>query len=156
VRLLRSYLDDHAAVLLAAVNVADRMRASPRHAGRAALLEEVGASLRDDRAVVVALLRGAGGSPSRVKGTGAWLAERAGRLKPNGSLTSTTALTPLVELEGLGAMLQWDRAMWRALERAGGPGAGDAAPRAERAERHMADVERERLAVAAAALAPGR
>jgi hypothetical protein len=150
VRLLRSYLDDHAALLLAAVNATDRMRASPRHADRADLLREVASSLRDDRAVVVALLGAAGGSPSRVKGAGAWLAERAGRLKPNGSLTSSTALTPLVELEGLGAMLEWDRAMWRALERAGGPGAGEAPARAERAERLMADVERERLAAAAA------
>jgi hypothetical protein len=153
VRLLRIYLDDHAALLLAGGEAVARMRGSASHRERVGMLDGLGAELADDRAAIVARLRDLGASPSRAKSGVAWLGEKAGRLKLNGGFVRPTPLTALVELEALGVMLEWNRALWRALERAGSPeSAADGRRRAERAEGRMREVEAARLEAAGTAL----
>ena len=150
-KLLRIYLDDHQGVLLAGRELVRRMAKRRSDGELATFLTELLPELEDDRRRVISRLRAAGGSPSAVKSGLAWLAEKAGRLKPNGSLTKPTPLGPLLELEGLRAVLDASRSLWRTLERTDSSTA-DYTERAERAERRLAQVEELRLVVADVAL----
>jgi hypothetical protein len=51
----------------------------------------------------------------RLKHAAAWAAEKAGRLKLNGSLTSYSPLSRLVELEGLALGVSGKQSMWKVL-----------------------------------------
>jgi hypothetical protein len=56
--------------------------------------------------------------PDLAKVTGAWLAEKAGRLKLNGSLLSYSPLSRLEELELLALGVEGKLRLWLALQRA--------------------------------------
>jgi hypothetical protein len=138
--------------MAAAAALVERML--PRAGGELReLLTETRRAIADDRVALKALLASSGGRPSRIKQAAAVLAERAGRLKLNGTLVRRSPLSGLVELEGLGLLLEGSRALWRALERAGA--VSDAAARAERAERLLVRTESLRLDAAGAALGGG-
>lgn len=53
---------------------------------------------------------------NRVKDAGAWLVEKAGRLKLNGQLTGYSDLSRVLELEGLGLGVEGKLSMWRSLQ----------------------------------------
>ena len=53
--------------------------------------------------------------PDRLKTTAAWVAEKAGRLKLNGSIVSYSPLSRLVELEALTLGVHGKVLMWQAL-----------------------------------------
>jgi hypothetical protein len=150
-KLLRIYLDDHQTILLGGRELVRRMAGRADGGELATFLAELLPELDDDRRRVIARLREAGGSPSAVKPALARFAVQAGRLKLNGSLTRPSPLSPLLELEGLRAVLDASRSLWRTLERADSPSA-DYGERAERAERRLAELEELRLAAADAAL----
>lgn len=149
------YLDDHAALATAADALLGRMLGAPSHADRRDLLQRVRDDVRDDAERMAGLLGRMDARPSRVKGLAVQIAERAGRLKPNGRLRSASPLSPLVELEGLGLLLGGQRAAWSALAAVGDADASDHARRAERMEGRLREVEEARLAAAAPPLAPG-
>lgn len=150
-RLLRIYLDDHQAVLLAGRELVRRMAKRAGDGELSMFLGELLPELEDDRRRVIARIREAGGSPSRTKSGLAWVGEKAGRLKLNGSLTKPSPLGPLLELEGLRVVLDASRSLWRTLERTDSA-ASDYTERAERAEGRLAQVEELRLDAADAAL----
>lgn len=152
-RLLKIYLDDHAALALIAREVVGRMLGSSAHEQHAELLAQLGGEIDDDRDRIAQCLAERGARPSRVKSGAAWLAEKAGRLKLNGSVTAPSPLTPLVELEGLLLALEGHRALWRALERTASDGARpDFGARADRVERRCRQLEELRLRAAEAVL----
>jgi hypothetical protein len=151
-KLRRIYLDDHHALLVAGRRLAVRMLGSARDPALEAFLRDLVRGLDDDRASLRARLGAAGASPSRVKAGLGTLAERVGRLKPNGSLLRPSPLTRLVELDGIRLVLESNRSLWRALEHTSADET-DARERAERAEQGLADTEGFRLAAAEAALA---
>jgi hypothetical protein len=150
-KLLRIYLDDHQTVLLAGRELARRLAKATHDPELASFLRDLAAELEDDRRRMIARLREAGGSPSRVKSAIAWTAVKAGRLKLNGSLTKPSPLSPVLELEGLGMVLVESRCLWRTLERTDSR-RDEYASLAERAERRLAEVEERRLAAAERAL----
>jgi hypothetical protein len=152
-RLLRIYLDDHAAVTAAASALTGRMIHSGAHRDHEALLVEVRDELADDRRRLEECLAALGARPSRVKLGLAWLAEKGGRLKLNGRILASSPLTPLVELEGLGLALESHRALWRAMERRGPPdGRDDFRARADRVQRRIREIDELRLKAADEAL----
>jgi hypothetical protein len=150
-KLLRIYLDDHQTVLLAGRELVRRMAKRASDGELSGFLTELLPELEDDRRLVLARLREAGGSPSRVKPGLAWVAEKVGRLKLNGSLTKPSPLSPLLELEGLRAVLDTSRSLWRTLERTDSSSA-DYTERAERTELRLAQIEELRLVAADVAL----
>jgi hypothetical protein len=64
-------------------------------------LQVLYAEIVDDRRTLRAVMNALGIDASPVKPAGAWLLERAGRLKLNGQLRGYSPLSPLVELEVL-------------------------------------------------------
>jgi uncharacterized protein (UPF0548 family) len=152
-KLTAIYLNDHLALLVGGRELAKRVLAQAKDDELRAFLRDVVPELESGEREVVRLLATVGAKPSPLKRWGAWAGEKAGRLKLNGNPTGYSPLTRLVELEGVRFVLEAERALWRALERAHLD--GEFSARAEAAEQHLARAEELRLVAADTALAGG-
>ena len=157
-RFLGIYLDDHLAVLVGGIELVQRTLGETEDPAARAALEPILLELRDDRRAVEQVARSLGRRPSRAKQRFAWLAEKLGRLKLNGALTSRSPLSRVVELEGTSAVLVLARSLWRNLEHASPEHyREDAARRAARVEKRLTMLDVLRLAAASVAFdASGR
>jgi hypothetical protein len=114
-RLLRIYLDDHIALMVAEMELAARCGRSNRRTPLAHFLEKLQKDVAAQKQVAEGVLRQVGGRGSfegRVKQSAAWFAEKLGRLKLNGSLLRYSALSRVLELETLAAAAQQRIALW--------------------------------------------
>jgi hypothetical protein len=111
-RLLRIYLTDHRAAAEAGTALANRTARNNEGNPFGPPLAEVAQEIREDKASLDQVMARAGIARDRVKELGAMAAERAGRLKLNGRLTSYSPLSRVVELEGLCLAVQGKRGMW--------------------------------------------
>lgn len=153
-RLLGIYVDDHVALLVGGGELVRRSLRGAADPALRAFLETLLPELRDDQEAATRVACSVGRTPSRLKQRLVRLAEKGGRLKLNGALTSRSPLSNLVELEGIAAILGLSRARWRALEHAGPEAVrADAGRRASRADERLAGLEELRLRVAEAVLA---
>ncbi|GAA3850753.1 hypothetical protein [Streptomyces sedi] len=114
-RALTVYLNDHLAGATAGVALARRLARHRPASGTAGELAALAAEVRDDRARLRALMRELGVPSRRSLALGAALAERLGRLKPNGRLLRTAEARDVVELEAMLLGVQGKAALWRAL-----------------------------------------
>jgi hypothetical protein len=149
-RYLGIYLNDHYAGSVGAVELAKR--AAREHAdeelGR--FFGRIAEEIEADREVLRQIMDAAGTRPHRHKYALAWLAEKAGRFKPNGHLIRGSPLSPLIELETLATGIAGKEQLWRALQAT--PGVKDAGHSFEslivRAQDQRDRVEAQRLDVA--------
>jgi hypothetical protein len=148
------YLNDHLAGSTAGLDLA--RRAAGEHPGELGrFLSTLADEIAEDRATLEQLIERVGAEPDPLKVAVAWVAEKLGRLKPNGSLFGRSPLTPLIELEALVLGIHGKLALWRALRASEGPHAYDLDVDALiiRAERQEAAVEAFRLQAARDAFA---
>lgn len=115
-KLLTIYLNDHLAGSVAAYELAKRCRSSNRGTRLGSFLDGFMRDLEDEQELLRDLIRSFEGRPDRVKGTGAWVAEKVGRLKLNGQLTGYSPLSRLLEVEGLRLGVEGKLSLWRALK----------------------------------------
>jgi hypothetical protein len=152
--LLAIYLNDHYAGAVGAVELTKR--GSKEHAGTELghFFGELGAQIEADRQVLRQIMAAAGAKPRLYKWGMAWVAEKVGRLKPNGRVREQSPLSPLIELDALATGIAGKEMLWRALQAT--PGAPTAGHSLEdliaRAQAQRAAVEEHRIAVARAAL----
>jgi hypothetical protein len=111
---LSAYLNDHLAGSVGAVEMVER--AIRENAGNllARRLEEVLKEIRKDQAVLQDLIERVGSTENRLKKAGAWLAEKAGRVKLGGT-DEPDELARMETLEALAMGINGKRALWRAL-----------------------------------------
>jgi hypothetical protein len=154
-RLLSIYLNDHLAGATLGVDLVRRARASNEGTPLGDHLERLALEIEADRETLQRLMSELGVHRDRLKASGAWAAEKVGRLKLNGRLTGYSPLSRLVELEGLHLGITGKRDMWLALERTiGGEVPGfEFGELGRRAERQASDLESHRLEAAETALA---
>jgi hypothetical protein len=111
---LSTYLNDHLAGSIGAIELVERAIAendgNPLARGLADLLREI----RKDQAVVQNLIERLGAAESHLKKAGAWLAEKAGRVKLGGS-DQPAELARMEVLETLAMGIHGKRGLWRAL-----------------------------------------
>jgi hypothetical protein len=109
-----AYLNDHLAGSVGAIEMVER--AIREHAGSllARRLEEVLKEILKDQAVLEDLIERMGSTENRLKKAGAWLAEKAGRVKLGGS-DEPGELAGMETLEALGMGIHGKRSLWRAL-----------------------------------------
>lgn len=100
-RLLAILLNDHLAGATGGVSLARRSESSNAGTEFARPLAELRSEIEADRATLLALMDELQVPRSRLKPPLAALAERIGRLKPNGRLRGYSPLSRVVELEGL-------------------------------------------------------
>jgi len=149
-RLLAVYLRDHHALLVALLELAQRMSSADRPGELRTFADDVRRATADDRACVEQYLDRLESAPSRTRHAAVWTAEKLGRLKLNGRLLRPSPLSAVTELEGCRLLLESSRAVWTGLAHLG-LGPGDAAERADRSERLLAAAESLRVAALSAA-----
>lgn len=152
-RYLPIHLNDHLAALTLGVLVAQRARGA-NDGDLGEFLEWLHGQLEEDRQWLLALMRRLGIAPSAPKVAAAHLAERLGRLKPNGHLASYSPLSRLVELDALAGSLATKAAFWVSLQRVPDErlDAGELERLVERAREQRERLEPHRVAAAATAL----
>jgi hypothetical protein len=156
-RLLGIYLNDH---LAGSSALRDRCRAA-RDANSGsdlgAFLNDLLGEIIEDRRALLEVMAAVGVAPSAVKTTLARLAERLGRLKPNGQLTGYSPLSRFEELEALSLGVEGKRLLWIMLSELGDPRLArfDFAALTDRAERQRDGIEHHRRAAARTAFSVG-
>src|SRR6202167_2119563 len=118
--LLAIYLNDHLAGATGGVELARRVAVWYPVPGQQAALEGLAADIAQDRQTLLDLMTALGMPVRRYKVGVAWAAEKAGRLKLNGSLLSRSPLSNLEELEMLRLGVEGKAAGWRTLRELAG------------------------------------
>ncbi len=113
--LLGIYLNDHLAGSAGGVALAQRLRDSHGETAAAADLAWLAEQVAEDRATLIKLMEQLGIPRTKYKEPAAWLAEKVGRLKPNGHLLSRSPLSSVVELEAMRLGVEGKAAGWRSL-----------------------------------------
>jgi hypothetical protein len=118
---LATYLNDHLAGSTLGLELARRLVGNNADNEYAPTLRELRDEIADDRETLQRLMTGLGVGRDRFKVAAAWSAEKVGRLKPNGHLTSYSPLSRLEELEMLSLGVEGKLAMWSVLRHTQGP-----------------------------------
>jgi len=100
--LLSIYLNDHLSAATAGVELA-RRTAKAHDGERGQELSRLADEIAEDRESLRGLMKRLDVEESSVKAAAGWLAEKAGRLKPNGHLVSRSPLSDVLEVEVLRA-----------------------------------------------------
>jgi hypothetical protein len=112
---LHTYLNDHLAGSTLGLELARRLVGSNRENEYSDALRELRDAIAEDREALLSLMKELKIGEDRLKVAAAWTAEKAGRLKPNGHLTSYSPLSRLEELEMLSLGVEGKLAMWSSL-----------------------------------------
>ena len=115
---LATYINDHLAGSVGAVELVDRTIEQNEGTEMARTLSEVVSEIREEQQRLRDLLGRLDAGESGLKKMGAWLAEKAGRLKLGD--TGSAALARMEALEALAIGIQGKLALWRALRRVEG------------------------------------
>jgi hypothetical protein len=150
--LLGIYLNDHLAGATGGLELFRRATSSHRATEAGPVLERLMQEVAEDREALERIMTSLDVAIRQYKVVGGWLAEKAGRAKPNGRLLSRSPLSSVVELEGLRLGVLGKEGLWRLLR-----ALADSEPRlhaaeldrlVERAARQAAELEGLRIAAA--------
>jgi hypothetical protein len=154
---LTTYLNDHLAGSVAALELLDYLTTLEPGANRA-LFTELRADIEQDQQVLKRLLDTLGGKQSQVRKAAAWLAEKLGQAKLQLDDSGTGDLRRLEALETLALGIQGKLALWRSLASIAGRvpqlASVDLQTLQQRATDQFARVDPLRLQAAQAALLP--
>ena len=118
-KLLAIYLQDHLAGATTGLSLAKRTLSNNRDTQFEPFLERLADEIQEDRNTLLDVMRTLDVGEDRVKAAGAFVLERAGRLKLNGALFGYSPLSRLVEFEGLMVGVTGKLGLWRALRQQG-------------------------------------
>ena len=113
--MLGIYLNDHLAGATAGSELAHRMARSHRDREEAIPLRRLAAEVTQDRSALLDIMASLGVTVRAYTVGAAWIGEKAGRLKLNGSLLARSPLSDLEELELLRLGVEGKAAGWRTL-----------------------------------------
>jgi hypothetical protein len=111
------YLNDHLAGSVGGIELALRTESENRGNPVGRFLAVLIPELRQDQAILRSVMQALEVKQDPVKGRAAWVFEKLGRVKLNGSLVSYSPLSRLVELEGLCSATDGRLCLWRTLAR---------------------------------------
>jgi hypothetical protein len=114
-KLLGIYLNDHLAGATAGLELVKRARGANEGTALGELLARLADEIEADRRALEGIMEDLGVSRDHPKVLAGWVAEKVGRLKPNGQLTGYSPLSRLVELEGLALGVTGKLSLWRTL-----------------------------------------
>jgi transaldolase len=113
--LLAIYLNDHFSGATGGLELFRRAAQAQQGAGGETPLAELTRQVEQDRESLAQIMTDLGVSIDGSKVALGWLAEKAGRLKPNGRLFSRSPLSDVLELESMLLGVQGKAACWRTL-----------------------------------------
>jgi hypothetical protein len=151
---LAIYLNDHLAGSTLGIELARRLCRSNSDSPYGPPLQRLAEEINEDRETLIGITDRLHIRRDRLKMAGAWAAEKAARLKPNGQLIHYSPLSRLEELEMLSLGVEGKLAMWSALHHAIGPRVADTDldPLIARANEQRETLEQLRHQAAAEAL----
>ena len=151
---LASYLNDHLAGSVGAIELTDHCLETFEGDRLAAFFQELKKEIEQDRDKLRELMRVLDVPESTVRKSGAWLAEKLGRARLSIAGNKTGALGLLLALEILELGITGKQLLWRALQTARIPALAqfDLAELERRAREQVETVEAERARTARAAL----
>lgn len=112
---LTTYLNDHLAGSVAAIELLDHLIRLQRGKPGERALAEIRGEIEEDQEVLKGILRGAGGQESRIRQAAAWLTEKLGQAKLRLDDSGSGGLQMLEALETLALGVQGKAALWRSL-----------------------------------------
>ena len=112
---LAIYLRDHHAGATAGVELARRAAGSNEGTAYGEELERIAVEIAEDKRTLERVMEELGVSVDPIKDRAAWVAEKVGRLKPNGSLIGYSPLSRVIEIEGLALGVTGKLALWESL-----------------------------------------
>lgn len=113
--LLAIYLNDHYAGATGGLELFRRAAKSPPNSEDGAALADLAQQVEEDRDALARIMADLGVPTSQSKAAMGWLAEKAGRLKPNGHILSRSPLSDLLEAESMLLGVLVKAACWRTL-----------------------------------------
>ncbi|MFI6336409.1 transaldolase [Streptomyces sp. NPDC050535] len=113
--LLAIYLNDHLSGATAGLELFRRAAQAQKGRHDDAALTELAQLVKEDRDSLTQIMTDLGVSPDHPKVALGWLAEKAGRLKPNGHLFSRSPLSDVLEAESMLLGVLGKAACWRTL-----------------------------------------
>lgn len=113
---LSIYLNDHLAMMTSENELALRCSDNNEDSSLGEYLKQYANEQAEQANVIRQMIVAADAEESSFKQAVGWLAEKAGRLKPNGGGSSYTQLARLLELEGLLFFANARLTMWKTLE----------------------------------------
>jgi hypothetical protein len=113
--ILATYLNDHLAGSVAAIELLDHLRGLSRGTERERLCASLQSEIEEDQKVLKELLRQVGGKESRMRNAAAWLTEKVGEAKLKLDDSGGGELRALEALETLELGILGKLALWRAL-----------------------------------------
>jgi hypothetical protein len=113
--LLAIYLNDHFSGATGGLELLRRAAQAQRDGKEGTALAELARQVEDDRESLAQVMTDLGVPVDRSKVALGWLAENAGRLKPNGHLFSRSPLSDVLEVESMLLGIQGKAACWRTL-----------------------------------------
>ena len=114
-QLRTTYLNDHLAASVAAVELARRSAQQNSGTALGDRLAELAEAIDQDRAALRSIMRQLGAGADPIKLSAGWMAEKLGRLKLNGRLFSYSPLSRLEEVELLLLGVEGKLLLWEAL-----------------------------------------
>ncbi|MFE1334073.1 transaldolase [Streptomyces microflavus] len=114
-RLLAIYLNDHYAGATGGLELFRRAAQARTDGAGGTVLADLAQQVEDDRDALADIMADLGVPTSQSKAAMGWLAEKAGRLKPNGHILSRSPLSDLLEAESMLLGVSGKAACWRTL-----------------------------------------
>jgi len=143
-KLLGIYLNDHLAGSTVGVELAKRAAKENQGTPYGDVLTQVAAEIDEDRDALQRLMDALEIKRDHPKVMAGWVAEKLGRLKPNGQILGYSPLSRLVELESLALGITGKLSLWEALTEVAGE---DARIDLEELQRLSERAERQRKQV---------
>ncbi|MFE6698542.1 transaldolase [Streptomyces sp. NPDC057718] len=113
--LLAIYLNDHYAGATGGLELFRRAAKTTPNSADGAALADLAKQVEEDRDALARIMTDLGVTTSQPKVAMGWLAEKAGRLKPNGHILSRSPLSDLLETESMLLGVLGKAACWRTL-----------------------------------------
>ena len=113
---LSTYLNDHLAGATGGLELAKRTAGGNEGSEFGPALQTLAKEIEEDRNTLLTVMERLEVSKDQLKVSMGWVAEKVGRLKPNGQLTGYSPLSRQIELEGLLIGITGKRALWTALQ----------------------------------------
>ena len=114
--LLEIYLQDHYAGSTGGLEIAKRTAKANGGTEFGGPLARLAGEIREDRDALKRIMARLDVSPAPAKAALAWVAEKAGRVKPNGQIRGYSPLGRVVEIEALVTGVSGKLSLWRALQ----------------------------------------
>jgi hypothetical protein len=151
------YLNDHLAGAMLGSDLAEQIRSRNRGKPLGELMGSLAPQIEEDRQALIGLMQRMGTSKNPVKQAGAWLTEKASRVKFSGLTSSKPELGTFMAVESLALGVLGKLSLWRALAQVADQhpaiASVDLDDLINRAQTQYDLLERERLAAGRRALA---